>query len=213
MDIYQTEDEQVEALKKWWQENGKSAIFGVLLGLSAIFGWREWQDYQLEMALAASVLYQELVVAERDQNPQVVSEKAEEISSEYPGTAYAVFARLSLAKLAVENNELDSAAGHLRWAEENNKEKNLAHVIRLRLAQVLVAQEKYTEALALLQGLDRGKFAVSYQELEADIYRLQDNVEAAREAYTKALNLAKLDNQDTTLIDMKLDDLGRSTTE
>ena len=36
MDIYQTEDEQVEALKKWWEENGKSVIFGLCIGVVAI---------------------------------------------------------------------------------------------------------------------------------------------------------------------------------
>ena len=31
MDVYKTEEEQVEAIKKWWQENGKSIIAGVVI--------------------------------------------------------------------------------------------------------------------------------------------------------------------------------------
>jgi len=40
VDEFSTEDEQVEAIKKWWKENGTSLIVGVVLGLSVLFGWR-----------------------------------------------------------------------------------------------------------------------------------------------------------------------------
>jgi predicted negative regulator of RcsB-dependent stress response len=40
VDVYTTEDQQVEALKRWWKENAKSILLGVALGLAAVFGWR-----------------------------------------------------------------------------------------------------------------------------------------------------------------------------
>ena len=86
MDIYQTEEEQVEALKKWWAENGKSAVFGVVLGLGAIFGWREWQDYETARAMAASELYQELVVAARSDDAVKLEDRAQDIIAEYDTT-------------------------------------------------------------------------------------------------------------------------------
>ena len=45
MDVYKTEEEQVEAIKKWWQENGKSIIAGVVIGITAIFGWRAYDSH------------------------------------------------------------------------------------------------------------------------------------------------------------------------
>jgi predicted negative regulator of RcsB-dependent stress response len=63
LDVYNTEDEQVEAIKKWLKDNGKSAIFGIVLGFSAIFGWRAWQSHEVEQAETASEIYQSTLVA------------------------------------------------------------------------------------------------------------------------------------------------------
>ena len=38
MSSYLSEEEQVEALKKWWKDNGTSVIAGVVLGFGIIFG-------------------------------------------------------------------------------------------------------------------------------------------------------------------------------
>lgn len=210
MDIYQTEDEQVEAMKKWWEENGKSAIFGVILGLMAIFGWRAWKDLKIEQAANASQLYQEMIVGARENKPDTVSKKANEIATTYKSTAYAVFAKLELAKLAVTDGDLDSAANYLQWALDNTSHDSLRHLISLRLARVFIAQNKLGEAKSQLgKNKDNGEFSVSYQELEADILRLEGNIVAAHDAYEKALNTAQGSGQDTTILDMKLDDLGR----
>ena len=214
MEIYQTEEEQVEALKKWWKENGNSVIFGVVLGLAAIFGWREWQDYNIEQSASASMLYQQMVTASRENNAKTVREKAKEITTAYENTAYAVFARLALAKIAVTNGELDAAAGDLQWALDNTSQDSLRHVISLRLARVLIAQGKLNKASAVLDtNSDKGEFSVSYQELKADMLRLENKVDAARDAYQQALSMAQASGQVTTIIEMKLDDLGRNKSE
>ncbi|MFT7458428.1 MAG: putative negative regulator of RcsB-dependent stress response [Planctomycetota bacterium] len=211
MDIYQTEDEQVEALKKWWQDNGKSAIFGVILGLMAIFGWREWKDYQLERAVSASHLYQQMLTASRENTTDTLSEKANEITASYKNTVYAVFAKLALAKLAVADGDLDAAASNLQWALDNNSQSSLEHVITFRLARVLIAQNKLGEARILLSSnTQRGEFDLNYQELEADILREEGNVDAAREAYQKAFDTAKASDKNTAILELKLDDLGRN---
>ena len=79
MDGYTTEDEQVEVLKRWWNENGKSAIFGIVLGLGAIFGWREWQGHVSIQAETASQLYQEALTAAGQNNVQQARDKANAI--------------------------------------------------------------------------------------------------------------------------------------
>jgi predicted negative regulator of RcsB-dependent stress response len=39
---YETDDEKVEAIKKWWKDNGISVATGVVIGLAVVFGWRAW---------------------------------------------------------------------------------------------------------------------------------------------------------------------------
>ncbi len=211
MDIYQTEEEQVEALKKWWDENGKSAIFGVVLGLGAIFGWREWQDYEITQAASASQVYEEMVIAARSNDAETVEKKANEITAEYDSTAYGMFARLSLAKVAADKGELEVAATELRNALAETSQESIKHVIRLRLARVLASAGDTAGARKVLSQVSaRGEFEVSYLELEGDLARQDSDLDSARDTYQQAVTLAQVSGQDTTVLDMKLDDLGRN---
>ena len=43
MESYRTEEEQVEALRRWWNENGRSTLFVIVVVLAGTFGWQGWQ--------------------------------------------------------------------------------------------------------------------------------------------------------------------------
>ena len=211
MDIYQTEDEQVEALKKWWQENGKSAIFGVAVGLVAIFGWREYKDYSLEQTENASEVYQQMVIALRDDKSADIEQAANNISANYDSTAYASFAALGLAKIAISENDLAGAEEHLQTALKSTSHKSLKQIISLRLVRVYIAQNELKKASAIIsKNSGDNAFSVSFQELQGDIYQLEGDFENARKTYQAALDKASESEQDTALLDLKLDDLGRA---
>jgi predicted negative regulator of RcsB-dependent stress response len=48
-----TEEEQIEALKRWWEENGKQTLLGIALIVGGYFGWQAWTDHGVEQASAA----------------------------------------------------------------------------------------------------------------------------------------------------------------
>lgn len=214
MDVYKSEDEQVEAIKQWWEENGKSIITGVVLGLGAIFGWRAWQDYTREQAESASEIYQNLFdMTAEESNPDEIRTISNKIIEDYDTTAYAVFTKFLLARHAVETNDYDAAANHLRWALENNRNSSIGHVIRLRLVRVLINLEQLDEAGSLLSIDDRGEFAAAYDELQGDIMAMKGDVEDARKMYQQAMTGKRTANHDTSILEIKLDDLGRPEQE
>ncbi|MCW8956189.1 MAG: tetratricopeptide repeat protein, partial [Gammaproteobacteria bacterium] len=57
---YETEEQQVEALKRWWKENGKLIITGLTLGLALVVGVRFYNQYVNERAEAASYLFDQV---------------------------------------------------------------------------------------------------------------------------------------------------------
>ena len=210
LDVYRTEEEQVEALKKWWQENGKSAVIGLVVGLGAIFGWRMWQEEQLRQAEAASEMYQQMVIAVRDDNdPDQAQKTAEQILNDHESTVYAVFAKLLLAKLAVDAQDLESATEHLRWSLDNNHGGSLEHLIRLRLARILLARDKSDAASSIINVKQTGQFGAAYDELHGDIKHLDGDIEAARIAYQQALTKTQASRNDISVLEIKLDELGR----
>ena len=40
MEIYENEHDQVDAIKRFFVENGKALVVGVVLGIGALVGWR-----------------------------------------------------------------------------------------------------------------------------------------------------------------------------
>ena len=126
MDVYKVEDQRIEDIKAWWRENGLSIVVSVALGVGAIFGWRAWQASTLEKAQAASQLHGKMATALRDEDNAGAKDAAAGILEQYDSTAYAVFARLTLAKLAVADGELEDAAAHLRWALEQNLDESFS---------------------------------------------------------------------------------------
>ena len=47
MEIYENEHDQVDAVKRFFAENGKALVVGVILGVGALVGWRYWNNRRL----------------------------------------------------------------------------------------------------------------------------------------------------------------------
>ena len=61
VESYRTEEEQVEALRRWWEENGRSTIVAIVVALAAGFGWQAWKGYNQDNIEGASNIYQSLL--------------------------------------------------------------------------------------------------------------------------------------------------------
>jgi len=204
---FETEDQQVEDLKKWWKENGKAVLVGAALGFAAIFGGRAYLDHQERQRIEASIEYERMSMALEQQQPETVFSHGEQIVSNYPSTVYAAMASLALAKLHVEKGELLAARNRLQWVLDHEDQADILHVARLGLARVLLADAKPDQALALLNGVNMEAYTSLYQELRGDIYLAKQQTEQARSAYAAALEA--MDAQDDReILQMKIDDLG-----
>jgi len=183
---YETEEQQVEALKKWWQENGRYLIAGVVLGLGILFGWNSWKNHKETQGMAASDLYSQLTKAVESSSVENAKAFEEKLVQDYDGTPYAALGALTMARLYVEQDNLAEAEAKLRWTMDNADELELKEVSRIRLAQVLVAAEKYDDALSLLDGLPTSYTSLT-EELRGDVFRAQGKIDEARTAYDRAL--------------------------
>lgn len=205
MDVYETEQEQVEALRKWWQENGKALILGVVVGLGGLFGYRAWQDHRATEAVVAADLHATVLGAlERGQTATVVADSAR-LRSDYAATPYAALATLAEAKALVDDGDLAAAQVALTWVVEHADQAEVAAVARLRLARLLLEQGDAGAAQAQLDALPKGRFPALVAELRGDLLREQGQAEAARAAYREALAVG---SENRAVVQMKLDDLG-----
>jgi len=207
LDVYQTEDEQLETLKKWWEENGKSALFGIVLGLGAIFGWRYWQAHTIETLESASNTYQSALVATGINDRIEARKQAMEVVTNYEDTGYAIYARLILAYIDNLESKYDSAEEHLKVALEKTENDSIRHEINLRLARVYIANNKADQALSIVTSGDPENFSAQYNEVKGDIYAQQGKVDEARQAYQQAIAESETLAFDPRILNIKLEAL------
>ena len=201
---YETEEEQIAAFKKWWKENGRSIITGLVLGVAIIGGWRSWESYQINHSEAASDIYEQVNKSIKNKKIEAIQETVLTLQNDFDDTPYAVLATFAQAKQFVISKDLIAAENALQWAVDNAQFDNTIYLARIRLARVQSAQDKLDVALETLQS---NTFPESFSHLvdEAlgDIYLQKGDEQKAREAYSRAT----LKNNSPTLR-IKLDDLG-----
>ncbi len=205
MEIYDTEEEQLEALKRWWKENGHATILGLVMGIAVILAWNFWQDHKKEQAGLASALYSELLLA-TDSNKLDSAEKlAERLQQQYPKTEYAAYSGLLLAKVKVQQGDLAKAQTILTSiASGSNKE--LGNIANIRLVRLMMANGQYEQGLKLINSIDpanSASYSGNYDELVGDLYVALDRIELARSSYQKALE----SGYRSPLLQLKIDDL------
>lgn len=218
MSEMRTEEEQVEAIKSWWKENGRSTVIGIVIAVAAVFGWRGWQDHQVNTANNASALYQTLVGQASAQQGQVISDEqrksasfiANQLKTDYESSSYAQYAALWLAKLAAEQGEIDQAKAELNWVLQQKPEVAVAQVVKMRLAQLMLASGEAEAALKQLGDAPASGFEAGFYELKGDLLVSLNRDEEARKAYQSGLE-ANSDNA-RPLIALKLDDLTAQST-
>lgn len=216
MSEYLTEEEQLEALKRWWKENGKNTVAAVVVAVGGYFGFEFWQEQTRIAQEQASAKYQMLIEAvvtapgeaASDAQLATAASLAKELKSEAGSSFYGQSAALFMAKVAVQASELDKAEAELKWVLEQEPEQSVALVTRQRLARVQSAAGRHDDALTTLSAVDAGSFAATYAETRGDILLRQGNSDAARGAYQLALQLQSADGSaQGSALQAKLDDL------
>ncbi len=208
MAAYQTEEEQLASIKHWWESNGKFVIIGLFVVIASVIGTRTWQNFELSNLTKASAQYdlmmKELEVGKFDS----VIQRGTDIEKSSPDLQYAVLAALVSAKVAVEKGNNDTALERLNWAMQQTSSDKMKHIIRVRLAKVLLAQNELAQALTHASFAEPGVFRSQYDIVKGDIYVKKGEIESAKAAYTLALADSNLGAQLKGFVQMKLDDLG-----
>ena len=204
---YVTEEQQVEAIKQFWKENGSAIILGAVIGFGALFGWNYYKEQQQVKAEEASAQYASAVqsiVAGQTEHPEF-EKKAEALKSEYSETTYASLAALKMAQHYVEQNKLDQAAEQLRWVVDQTNDTFEA-VANIRLARVLLEQDKYQETIAIVSNIKDEAYKSTALLIKGEALLGQQQVEQAKTAFVEARDASE--NITNPLLAMRLSEFG-----
>jgi predicted negative regulator of RcsB-dependent stress response len=209
MAVYDLEEqEKLDDLKAWWEQNSKYVSAAVLVVALVVIGVQGWRWYQRTQAEQASVLYQAVSQAAKANDVSKAKEPASQIVDRYARTAYAPRAALLYAKMLYDSGDKAGARAQLQWVVDQASADELKAIARFRLAQAMLDEKQYDDALKTLDVKTDDAFAGLFADLKGDILAAAGKSAEAKSAYETAL--AKIDPKSPyrAFVQVKFDALG-----
>jgi len=179
------EEQEINQLKDWWKENGKTIIVAFILGVGGMFGWRYWQAHQAEQIAQASAQYDALIYSAQ-QDEQAKKANIEQFVQANSKTAYAVFALLDEAKKATEKQDFAAAEANLNQALTQSQDEVLTSIVALRLSSVQFQLGQLDNALSTLNQVKGESFNARKAILTGDIQVSKGDKVAAKNSFDQA---------------------------
>lgn len=213
VEIYDPQ-EQDKVVKKWLAENGSAIVMGLVIAFGGLFGFKQWQSWQISNKQQASAEFE--VVSELLLDGQLDSAMSnyQNLQENYSKSPYASLAALQMAKARLEASQPELAINLYQFVVENGHPKALSVVARERLSRVYLDQGRADEALDLLLNAgDISGFESRFAEVKGDIYFSQGKTDEAISAYLEALETLELGVGDRASLVLKLESLGADIPE
>ena len=202
------EQEQIDAFKAWWKDNGSRLLGALLFVVVAFGGWRGWQYFQHRQSYEAATLYAEFANQLKSNDAKRVNDAAAAVMDKYASTSYAPRAALLAAQVNEQGKDAARAKTQLQWVIDHAGEAGMKDVARLRLAAVLLDEKNYADALKLLEVEHAASFNGLYADLKGDALSTQGKATEAKAAYQLAYDKTDAKSTYRNLIQMKMDALG-----
>ncbi len=211
MDDLQSEKEQIEEMRQWWSENGRYVIGGIVIGAGLLFGWNSYQSNKLVAQSEASALFESLADHVDDGDLDDAALVADQMALDFADTSYTAQSKLAMARLYMDLNRDQDAADVLHQLLAMSGHDELKNVGRLRLAKIMLYQDRPQDVIELLDGEGGAAFAAQYAEVMGDAHTAMGDFAAAEQAYQSVLADAAQGSVDRSIVQMKLIDLPDTT--
>lgn len=202
------EQEQLDALKAFWNQYGNLITWLLVLLLGAFAAWNGWNWWQRDQGIKASAMYDALEQAAQAADVDKTARVFGDLKERFPRTAFAQQGALTAARVQFDKGQLDAAKASLAWAAESGAEDELRTIARLRLAGILVDAKQYDEALKQLDGAKTAGFEGLVADRRGDVLAAAGRKDEAKVAYQAAWAAMDPKLAYRTLVDAKLTALG-----
>jgi predicted negative regulator of RcsB-dependent stress response len=201
------EQEQVDALKAFWNQYGNLITWTITLVLAAFAVYNGYLYHERNLAAQASSMYGDLDNAQKAGDVDRAAHVFSDMKDKAGRTTYTQLAGLLLAKADNDKGRAADAIAALQWVADHGNDENAA-IAHLRLSGLLADGKKYDEALKQLDAVKPASFAALVADRRGDILLAQGQADAAKTAYRSAWDGLQATDQYRLLVEAKLTALG-----
>tara|TARA_B100000902_G_scaffold395142_1_gene453054 strand:+ start:432 stop:1022 length:591 start_codon:yes stop_codon:yes gene_type:complete len=185
-----------DRLQSWLEENYKSLIFGLLIGLSILYGYKTYISDRNLSQLALSREYDVAITAYKNGKTDLILEYSKKNITNYPKNIYTNLSNLYSAKIMYEQNKFNDAYIYLDHIIKESEDNDIRNIAIYRKSKILIDEGKYKDAHTIL---DSSK---NYQhiELKGDLYVLEGDYVSAINNYKDVLTFSITPNERKNII-------------
>ncbi|AXO17910.1 TPA: tetratricopeptide repeat protein [Providencia stuartii] len=186
MEVYTNENEQVDAIKRFFANNGVALVVGLVLGVGAVWGWNYWQSHKTNMLQESAQQFAKASEELHSGSTQGI-EAAQKFAADTTDV-YSAMIGLELAQVAVDKGDLALAEKSLSAALTKAKTDDMLDLINFRLARVQLAQGNADAALASVGNIKGKAWQAAAQDVRGDALLHKGDNAGAKAAYTQGLD-------------------------
>lgn len=187
------EQEQLAAMKAWWEKYGNMITSAALVVALSISGYQGWRWYSASQAGKAGALFAAASQAALEKDIAKTRVLTDELLAKHGSTVPAELAALQVAQLVVDEGKPGEARAYLERVASKGSDALLRDMARLRLAVLMFDAGELDEAFKQLQASPVAALTVRFEDLRGDILFAKAQPAEARAAYQRALDaIAKL---------------------
>ncbi len=213
MSRYETDEEQVAAIKNWWKENSSSLLITLLIAVLSWTGWNYYQNDKRAKAENASAVFNVMQLSMQQGSFANIAREGMKLIKEQPESPYSSGASLLLAKYNLQQNKADEAIKNLQWVVDNSIDTSLVTVAKLRLAKLLLDLGKIEQAKQTLDAIDDTKLLATDKSnvdyAKASIALKNNQIDQAITLLKKVVGNSKAAGNLKILAQLQLDDLAK----
>jgi predicted negative regulator of RcsB-dependent stress response len=180
------EQEQLDALKAFWNKQGSLITWALVLVLGGIAAWNGYNYWQREQGTKAGAIFEELDRAAQAGDAEKAGRVFADLKAGYPRTAMAQQGGLLVAKVQASKGQADAAKASLAWVADNAIEAEISTVARLRLAGLQADGKQFDDALKTLDLAKAEGFEGLVADRRGDTFTAMGKKAEAKAAYQAA---------------------------
>ena len=178
MDIFEVDEQQrEEELQKWWHDNWKSIVSGIVVALLVIIGVHQYREYEIAQKQENTIAFYTQVLSSDGTDEKAIA-KVKEFIAEHQDN-FGVLAGIQLAKTYVSLGKYEDAYNTLNALAGVGQDKILDDLLSIRIARLAIELKNFTQAQSLLDKVTNENFVNTINELKGDLAFAQgDKVKA-----------------------------------